>query len=48
MRFHQIRMLILGMEQRLQTREDKLLKSVERAETEGKRFEELRRELQAQ
>ncbi|KAF7308928.1 hypothetical protein MKEN_01093300 [Mycena kentingensis (nom. inval.)] len=41
----QVRMLILGMEQRLQTREDKLVKSVERAESEGRRFEELRREV---
>ncbi|KAJ7677605.1 hypothetical protein B0H17DRAFT_1334210 [Mycena rosella] len=38
----QVRMLIMGMEQRLQTREDKLVKSVERAESEGRRFEELR------
>lgn len=41
----QVRMLILGMEQRLQTREDKLLKSVDRAEREGRRFEELRSEI---
>ncbi|KAJ7121121.1 hypothetical protein C8R44DRAFT_623160 [Mycena epipterygia] len=41
----QVRMLIMGMEQRLQTREDKLLKSVERAESEGRRFEELRSEI---
>lgn len=41
----QVRMLIMGMEQRLQTREDKLLKSVERAEGEGRRFEELRSEI---
>ncbi|KAJ7768579.1 hypothetical protein DFH07DRAFT_807319 [Mycena maculata] len=41
----QVRMLIMGMEQRLQTREDKLAKSVERAEGEGRRFDELRREI---
>jgi hypothetical protein len=39
-------MLILGMEQRLQTREEKLNKSVERAEQEGRKFQELRKELQ--
>ncbi|KAF8145966.1 hypothetical protein K438DRAFT_1629068 [Mycena galopus ATCC 62051] len=41
----QVRMLIMGMEQRLQTREEKVVKSVERAESEGRRFEELRREI---
>ncbi|KAJ6617627.1 hypothetical protein B0H10DRAFT_1914179 [Mycena sp. CBHHK59/15] len=41
----QVRMLIMGMEQRLQVREEKLVKSVERAESEGRRFEELRREI---
>ncbi|KAJ6597525.1 hypothetical protein DFH09DRAFT_1356763 [Mycena vulgaris] len=41
----QVRMLIMGMEQRLQTREDKLVKSVERAENEGRRFEDLRGEI---
>ncbi|KAF7366307.1 hypothetical protein MSAN_00886900 [Mycena sanguinolenta] len=41
----QVRMLIMGMEQRLQTREEKLVKSVERAESEGRRFEELRSEI---
>ncbi|EIN14317.1 hypothetical protein PUNSTDRAFT_140635 [Punctularia strigosozonata HHB-11173 SS5] len=44
----QVRMLILGMEQRLQTREDMLIRNMERAETEGRKFEELKRELQAQ
>ncbi|OBZ78977.1 hypothetical protein A0H81_01318 [Grifola frondosa] len=29
----QVRLLILGMEQRLQLREDKLMKNIERAET---------------
>ncbi|KAJ6469128.1 hypothetical protein C8R47DRAFT_1325567 [Mycena vitilis] len=41
----QVRMLIMGMETRLQTRKDKLVKSVERAENEGRRFEELRSEI---
>jgi len=41
----QVRMLILGMEQRLQVREEKLIKTVERAEDEGRRFEALRSEV---
>ncbi|KIK02544.1 hypothetical protein K443DRAFT_677494 [Laccaria amethystina LaAM-08-1] len=41
----QVRMLILGMEQRLQVREEKLVKVVERAEGEGRRFEQLRTEI---
>jgi hypothetical protein len=41
----QIRMLILGMEQRLQVREEKLVKTVEKAEDEGRRFEVLRSEI---
>jgi len=41
----QVRMLILGMEQRLQVREEKLVKTVERAEDEGRRFEALRSEI---
>jgi hypothetical protein len=40
-----IRLLVLGIEQRLQTREEKLVKTVERAENEGKKFESLRQEL---
>ncbi|KAJ7628800.1 hypothetical protein FB45DRAFT_794707 [Roridomyces roridus] len=43
----QIRMLIMGMEQRLQTREEKLDKSITRAESEGRRFEELRKGIAA-
>ncbi|KAF9528147.1 hypothetical protein CPB83DRAFT_907075 [Crepidotus variabilis] len=35
----QLRMLILGMEQRLEVREEKLVKVVEKAEAEGKRYE---------
>jgi len=41
----QVRLLILGMEQRLQVREEKLVKSVERAEREGGKFEEMRKEV---
>jgi hypothetical protein len=44
----QVRLLILGMEQRLQTREEKLTKTIERAESEGRRFEEVRQELAAE
>ncbi|CDO73395.1 hypothetical protein BN946_scf185013.g29 [Trametes cinnabarina] len=40
----QVRLLIIGMEQRLQTREDKLVKHIERAETEGARYEEVRKQ----
>lgn len=41
----QVRLLILGMEQRLQTREEKLTKTMEKAESESRRFEELQQEL---
>jgi hypothetical protein len=41
----QVKLLVLGMEQRLQTREDDLKKNNEGAEREGARFEVLRREL---
>ncbi|KAF8079301.1 hypothetical protein FPV67DRAFT_1468325 [Lyophyllum atratum] len=44
-RVEQMRMLVLGMEQRLQVREEKLVKTVERAESEGRRFEEGRKAL---
>ncbi|XP_006453842.1 hypothetical protein AGABI2DRAFT_196390 [Agaricus bisporus var. bisporus H97] len=43
----QVRLLVLGMEQRLQTRENKLVKTLERAEGEGKRFEQYRKEISA-
>ncbi|KAF8899459.1 hypothetical protein BD779DRAFT_1488950 [Infundibulicybe gibba] len=43
----QVRMLVLGMEQRLQTREEVLQKAVERAEGEGRRFDEFRTEVAA-
>ena len=41
----QVRLLILGMEQRLQSREEKLVKSIEKAEEEGSRFEEIRKQV---
>lgn len=40
----QVRLLVLGMEQRLQTREEKLTKTVEKAEAEGAKFDELKRQ----
>ncbi|TFK60814.1 hypothetical protein BDN72DRAFT_883434 [Pluteus cervinus] len=43
----QVRLLILGMEQRLQTQEDKLVKSVEKAEHESRKFDQLRKEVTA-
>ena len=43
----QVRLLILGMEQRLQSREDKLLKTIQRAEAEGSRFEQSKQVLSA-
>lgn len=43
----QVRLLILGMEQRLKDREEKLAKAVETAETEGARYEEARRKALA-
>ncbi|TCD63349.1 hypothetical protein EIP91_005650 [Steccherinum ochraceum] len=44
-RIEQIRMLIMGMEQRLQIREEKLAKNIEKAEVESARFEELRKQV---
>ena len=38
-------MLILGMEQRLQVREEKLLATIAKAENEGRKFEEGRKAL---
>ncbi|KAI0640137.1 hypothetical protein C8Q77DRAFT_1226275 [Trametes polyzona] len=40
----QVKLLILGMEQRLQTREDKLVKHIERAEAESARYDEARKQ----
>ncbi|KAH8094753.1 hypothetical protein BXZ70DRAFT_947408 [Cristinia sonorae] len=41
----QIRLLIMGMEQRLQTREEKLVKSIEKAEAESSKLEEMRKQV---
>jgi hypothetical protein len=41
----QVRMLILGMEQRLQAREQKLEKTLERAQNEGRKFQDLRKDI---
>lgn len=38
-----VRLLILGMEQRLKTREEKLTKTVEIAQAEGARYDEAKR-----
>jgi len=38
---HQIRMLVMGMEQRLQLREEKLGKELNKAEAESQRFQQL-------
>ncbi|KAG5341672.1 hypothetical protein J132_01491 [Termitomyces sp. J132] len=46
-RLEQVRMLILGMEQRLQIREEKLVKTIEKAESEANRFEEQHKTLSA-
>ncbi|KAI0003873.1 hypothetical protein BJV74DRAFT_490907 [Russula compacta] len=40
----QVRLLILGMEERLRTREEKLVKTMEKADQESHRFEVLRKE----
>ncbi|KAJ8075056.1 hypothetical protein PM082_019383 [Marasmius tenuissimus] len=41
----QVRMLVLGVEQRVQAREDKLRSRMDKAEEEAKRFEALRKEI---
>jgi len=41
----QVRLLILGMEQRMQAREQKLTKTVQKAEKESGRFEKMRKEV---
>ena len=40
----QVRLLVLGMEQRLQAREEKLMKTVENAEAQGAKYDELKRQ----
>ncbi|KAI0053466.1 hypothetical protein FA95DRAFT_1552520 [Auriscalpium vulgare] len=41
----QVRLLILGMEQRLQSREESLVKTIEKAEGEGARFDQMRKNV---
>lgn len=41
----QVRLLVLGMEQRLQKREEKLSRTVERAEHESRRYEQLSKDV---
>jgi uncharacterized protein Yka (UPF0111/DUF47 family) len=43
----QIRLLILGMEQRLQNREEKLAKTIEHAEAQEVKCDALKREVMA-
>ncbi|KAI6097270.1 hypothetical protein EDD16DRAFT_1669098 [Pisolithus croceorrhizus] len=43
--FEQVRLLILGMEQRMQEREEKLNKTIERAETQEMKCEALQKEI---
>ena len=39
----QVRLLILGMEQRMKDREEKLAKAIDAAEAEGRRYEEAKK-----
>lgn len=41
----QVRLLVIGMEQRLQARERKLLNNIEQAETEAAKFEDIRKQI---
>jgi len=43
----QVRLLVLGMEERLRMREEKLVKTMEKADQECHRFESLRKDAQA-
>jgi len=43
----QVRLLVLGMEERLRVREEKLVKTMERADQESHRFEVLRKDAAA-
>jgi hypothetical protein len=43
----QVRLLVLGMEERLRTREEKLVKTMEKADQESHRFEVLRKDAQS-
>lgn len=41
----QMKLMVLGMEQRLATREEKLGKTIEKAERQSERFEVLRKDM---
>jgi hypothetical protein len=41
----QVRLLVLGMEERLRVREEKLVKTMEKADQESHRFETLRKDV---
>lgn len=43
----QVRLLVLGMEERLRAREEKLVKTIEKADQESHRFESLRKDAPA-
>ena len=43
----QVRLLVLGMEERLRMREEKLVKTMEKADQESHRFEVLRKDAQS-
>ena len=43
----QVRLLVLGMEERLRMREEKLVKTMEKADQESHRFEVLRKDTQS-
>ena len=43
----QARLLVLGMEERLRAREEKLVKAIEKADQEGHKFESLRKDALA-
>lgn len=43
----QVRLLVLGMEERLRVREEKLVKAMEKADQECNKFESLRKDAQA-
>jgi hypothetical protein len=43
----QVRLMVLGMEERLRVREEKLVKAMEKADQESHKFESLRKDAQA-
>lgn len=42
-----VRLLILGMEERLQQREEKLIQNIKKAEAEGVKFEDQQKQIMA-